>query len=54
MKESDDIYLSRAKLESKDQLLARIRHSIELILIQPCMLVVGYLWPRWRVSHAEF
>jgi hypothetical protein len=26
------------KLESKDPLLARVWHNIELILIQPCML----------------
>jgi hypothetical protein len=38
--------LSKLKLESKDQLLARVSHSIELILFQPCMLGVGYLWPR--------
>jgi hypothetical protein len=46
MKASDGINLSSLKLESKDQLLARVWHSIELILIQPCMLGVGYLWPR--------
>jgi hypothetical protein len=34
------------KLESKDQLLAWVWHSIELILIQLGMLGVGYLWPR--------
>jgi hypothetical protein len=34
------------KLESKDQLLAWVWHSIELLLFQPCMLGVGYLWPR--------
>jgi hypothetical protein len=33
------------KLESKDQLLARVWHSIELILFQPCMLGVGYFCP---------
>jgi hypothetical protein len=46
MKASDAISLVELKLESKDQLLARAWHSIELILIQPCMLGVGYLWPR--------
>jgi hypothetical protein len=45
MKASNGINLGRVKLESKDQLLARVWHSIELILIQPCMLGVGYLWP---------
>jgi hypothetical protein len=35
--------LVELKLESKDQLLAQIWYSIELILIQPCMLEVGYL-----------
>jgi hypothetical protein len=44
MKASNDISLLKLKLESKDQLLARIWHSIELILIQHCMLGVGYLW----------
>jgi hypothetical protein len=34
------------KLESKDPLLARVWYSIELVLIQPYMLGVGYLWPR--------
>jgi hypothetical protein len=34
------------KLESKDRLLARLWHSIDLVLFQPCMLGVGYLWPR--------
>jgi hypothetical protein len=44
MKSSNGINLSRVKkLESKDQLLARVWHNIELILIQPCMLGVGYL-----------
>jgi hypothetical protein len=33
------------KLENKDSLLAQVWHSIELILIQPCMLGVGYLRP---------
>jgi hypothetical protein len=45
MKVSNDISLVKLKLESKDQLLAQVWHSIELILIQPCMLGVGYLWP---------
>jgi hypothetical protein len=43
MKASNDISLVKLKLESKDQLLARVWHSIEIILIQPCMLGVGYL-----------
>jgi hypothetical protein len=43
MKASNDINLNRAKLESKDQLLARVWHGIELILIQPCMIGVSYL-----------
>jgi hypothetical protein len=43
MKASVGISLVKLKLESKDQLLARIWHSIELILIQSCMLGVGYL-----------
>jgi hypothetical protein len=43
MKVSNDISLVQLKLESKDQLLARVWHSIELILIQPCVLGVGYL-----------
>jgi hypothetical protein len=46
MKASNDINLVKVKLESTDQLLVRVWHSIELILIQPCMLGVGYLWPR--------
>jgi hypothetical protein len=46
MKESNGINLVKVKLESTDQLLVRVWHSIELILIQPCMLGVGYLWPR--------
>jgi hypothetical protein len=46
MKASNDINLVKLKLERKDQLLARVWHSIEIILIQPCMLGVGYLWPR--------
>ena len=36
------ITLSKLKLESKDQLLAWVWHSIELVLFQPCMLGVGY------------
>ena len=40
------INLSKLKLESKDQLLARVWHSIELLLFHPSMLGVGYLWPR--------
>jgi hypothetical protein len=44
MKASNDINLVKLKLESKDPLLMRIWHSIELILIQPCMVGVGYLW----------
>jgi hypothetical protein len=36
--------LSRVKkLESKDQLLTQVLHSMELILLQPCMLGVSYL-----------
>jgi hypothetical protein len=46
MKASNGISLLKLKLESKDQLLARVWHSIELILIQHFMLGVGYLWPR--------
>jgi hypothetical protein len=46
MKANNDISLVKLKLESKDQLLARVWHSIEVILIQPCMLGVGYLFPR--------
>jgi hypothetical protein len=46
MKASNGISLVKLKLESKDQLLARVLHSIELILIQSSMLGVGYLWPR--------
>jgi hypothetical protein len=34
------------KLENKDPLLAWVCHSIELILFQPYMLGVSYLWPR--------
>jgi hypothetical protein len=43
MKVSNDISLIKIKLESKDQLLARVWHSIKFILFQPCMLRVGYL-----------
>jgi hypothetical protein len=46
MKASNGINLVKLKLESKDQLLARVWHSIELVLFQPCMLGVDYLWPR--------
>jgi hypothetical protein len=46
MKASNDISLVKPKLKSKDQLLARVWHSIELVLFQPCMLGVGYLWSR--------
>jgi hypothetical protein len=46
MKASNGISLVKLKLESKDQLLARVWNSIELILFQPCMLGVNYLWPR--------
>jgi hypothetical protein len=46
MKASNGINLVKLKLESKDQLLTRVWHSIELILFQSCMLGVGYLWPR--------
>jgi hypothetical protein len=46
MKANNDISLVKLKLESKDQLLARVWHSIEVILIQPCMLGVGYLFLR--------
>jgi hypothetical protein len=44
MKAGNGINLVKLKLESKDQLLARVWHSIELVLFQPCMLGVGYLW----------
>jgi hypothetical protein len=44
MKASNDINLVKLKLKSKDQLLVRVYYSIELILIQPCMLGVSYLW----------
>jgi hypothetical protein len=40
MKATSSISLVKQKLESKDQLLARIWHSIELILFQLCMLGV--------------
>jgi hypothetical protein len=43
MKASNVINLVNLKLESKYQLLERVWHSIELILIQ---LGVDYLWPR--------
>jgi hypothetical protein len=43
MKASIGINLVKLKFESKDQLLARVWHNIELILIQHCMLGVGYL-----------
>jgi hypothetical protein len=46
MKVRNDISLVKLKLESKDQLLARVWHSIEFILIQSCMLGIDYLWPR--------
>jgi hypothetical protein len=46
MKASNDINLVKLKLESNDQLLVWVWLSIELILFQPCMLGVGYLWPR--------
>jgi hypothetical protein len=46
MKASNGISLVKLKLESKDQLLARVWHSIEFILIQPCRLGVDYLWSR--------
>jgi hypothetical protein len=46
MKASNGINLVKLKLQSKDQLSARVWHSIELILIQPCMLGVSYLWTR--------
>jgi hypothetical protein len=43
MKASNVINLVKLKLKSTDQLLARVWHSIELALFQPCMLEVGYL-----------
>jgi hypothetical protein len=43
MKASDVINLVEPKLDNKEQLLARVQYSIELILIQHCMLEVGYL-----------
>jgi hypothetical protein len=43
MKASNDINLVKLKLESKDQLLVRVCHSIELVLFQHCMLGVDYL-----------
>jgi hypothetical protein len=44
MKASNGINLVKLKLESKEHLLAWVWHSIEPILIQPCMLGVGCLW----------
>jgi hypothetical protein len=44
-----DLTWVKLKLGSKDPLLVRVWHSIELILIQHCMLGVDYLWPYWRV-----
>jgi hypothetical protein len=44
MKASNVINLVKLKRESKDQLLAQVWHSVELILIQYCMLGVSYLW----------
>jgi hypothetical protein len=46
MEASNGISLVKLKLESNDQLLAWVWHSIELVLFQPCMLGDGYLWPR--------
>jgi hypothetical protein len=46
MKASNGINLEKLKLDHKDQLLARVWHSIELILIQLYMPAVGYLWLR--------
>jgi hypothetical protein len=46
MKASNVINLIKIKLESKDEFLVRVWYSIEHILIQPCMLGVGYLWSR--------
>jgi hypothetical protein len=46
MKASNGISLVKLKLECMDPLLAQVWHSIELILIQSCMLGVDYLWPR--------
>jgi hypothetical protein len=43
MKACNGISLVKLKLESNDQLLARVWHSIVFILIQPCMVGVGYL-----------
>jgi hypothetical protein len=43
MKSNNGISLVKLKLESKDQFLVRVWHSIESILIQSCMLGVGYL-----------
>jgi hypothetical protein len=46
MKLSIGIILVNLKLESKDSLLARVWHSIELIPIQLYILGVDYLWLR--------
>jgi hypothetical protein len=43
MKASNDINLVKLKLKSKDQLLVRVWHSIEFILIQSDMLGISYL-----------
>jgi hypothetical protein len=43
MKASNGINLVKLELESKDQLLARVWHSTELLLFQPCMLGADYL-----------
>jgi hypothetical protein len=53
MKVSNGINLVKLKIESKNPLLMRVWYSIELIPIQPCVLGIGYLWPRWWVSLAE-
>jgi hypothetical protein len=45
MKASNGINLVKLKLESKDQPLARVWHSIEFLLFQPCILGVDFLWP---------
>jgi hypothetical protein len=45
MKASNGSNLVKLKLESKDQLLVWVWYNIEFILIQSCMLGVGYLWP---------
>jgi hypothetical protein len=46
MKVSNGINLVKLKIESKNPLLMRVWYSIELIPIQPCVLGIGYLWPR--------